>query len=174
MENKEISFSHSDAMQALTIVSPKSDLLSIRLYRCLVEPCEIDSDDSDGRLGTNYKHFGDNEFGCLVEYTSIVLYSKQDSDPQDTTRRGVKFTAAFDARYDIAHDDFDEEEIKAFARTSAIFQTWPYWREYMPSMCARAGLSYPAITKPLPIHVAAHLAGYKLEELETEPNENTN
>ena len=112
MENKEISFSHSDAMQALTIVSPKSDLLSIRLYRCLVEPCEIDSDDSDGRLGTNYKHFGDNEFGCLVEYTSIVLYSKQDSDPQDTTRRGVKFTAAFDARYDIAHDDFDEEEIK--------------------------------------------------------------
>lgn len=38
-------------------------------------------------------------------------------------------------------------ELRAFARTNALFNVWPYWREFVQSMASRAGL--PPLVVPL-------------------------
>jgi len=43
--------------------------------------------------------------------------------------------------------EFTPGELRAFAHTNALLNTWPYWREYIQSMAARAGL--PPLIAPL-------------------------
>ena len=43
--------------------------------------------------------------------------------------------------------EFSPGELRAFAHTNAVLNTWPYWREYVQSMAARASL--PPLIVPL-------------------------
>jgi hypothetical protein len=43
--------------------------------------------------------------------------------------------------------DFTPGELRAFARTNALLNSWPYWREYIQTITARAGL--PPLIAPL-------------------------
>jgi len=43
--------------------------------------------------------------------------------------------------------EFKPGELRAFAHTNAVLNTWPYWREYIQSMAARASL--PPLIAPL-------------------------
>lgn len=45
--------------------------------------------------------------------------------------------------------------LKAFARTNALFNCWPYWREYCGNVIYRANL--PALTLPL-LHMGSKVA----------------
>ena len=66
----------------------------------------------------------------------------------DDDRPQAEVRAAFELSYRIPGDEhFSSEELAAFARTNAVFNAWPYWREFVQASLAR--MSMPALTVPL-------------------------
>lgn len=60
----------------------------------------------------------------------------------------AELTAVFVAEYRVTSPELpDEKALKAFASQNALFHVWPYWREYVQSMCAR--LRLPQIMLPM-------------------------
>ena len=62
--------------------------------------------------------------------------------------------AVFQIRADFAVEykllspvDFDDAQLDAFGKMNGVFNTWPYWREFVQSILCRMGL--PAITLPV-------------------------
>ena len=59
----------------------------------------------------------------------------------------VKIACRFDGTYGVRKDfQPTEEQIQAFHRGNAIFNCWPYFREYVQSTVGR--LNYPPLTVP--------------------------
>lgn len=71
----------------------------------------------------------------------------------------VTLKATFELKYNLPEDlgDATSEELAAFAETNAVFNAWPYWREFIQSTLVRMNL--PPILLPvfrLSDHVAAN------------------
>ena len=61
---------------------------------------------------------------------------------------GLLIEATFLLAYRLAHlERFSEEQVQAFADVNAIYNAWPFWREYVYSTLARMAL--PPITLPV-------------------------
>lgn len=59
----------------------------------------------------------------------------------------LAITATFIAEYEMAEGfSPSSEELNAFVKANAVFNCWPYWREYVHSTAARMNL--PPITMP--------------------------
>jgi len=70
----------------------------------------------------------------------------QGDDPASGTV--VEITATFVAEYLVKPgSDPSKAALEAFAGTNVGYHVWPYWREYLQSTCARAGL--PVIALPM-------------------------
>lgn len=59
----------------------------------------------------------------------------------------AEISASFIAEYRVTRDGLSREAIEEFARRNAAYHVWPYWREYVQSVCARTRL--PNIIVPL-------------------------
>lgn len=54
---------------------------------------------------------------------------------------------------------FENEELEAFSRINGIYHAWPYWREFVQSATARAGLP-PLTLHPIQAGDALVMAGF--------------
>lgn len=67
-------------------------------------------------------------------------------------RRGrvevVRCRCRFELEYSLPPGaGVSEKEVKAFSKTNALLNAWPYWREFVHSMASRAGM--PPLVAPL-------------------------
>ena len=68
-----------------------------------------------------------------------------DTAPPNTVR--AELTAQFVAEYLITCPDLSDEARNVFVERNAAFHVWPYWRELIESVCARARL--PLVILPM-------------------------
>jgi preprotein translocase subunit SecB len=63
-------------------------------------------------------------------------------------KKAIEIGVAHELIYSIPEDlNPSNEELAAFAETNAIFNVWPYWREYVQSTCQRMGM--PSLLLPV-------------------------
>jgi len=68
--------------------------------------------------------------------------------PTDSTDPIVTIHATFELHYSIpAETAPSQEELTAFAASNAIFNVWPYWREFIQATCIRMG--HPPLLLPV-------------------------
>ncbi|CAN5895734.1 hypothetical protein BH23PLA1_BH23PLA1_24560 [soil metagenome] len=84
-----------------------------------------------------------------LEFSVRVLFSLQartkgsDADSPPV----VAIECGFVLIYAVpSFEELDDEGLKAFARTSGVFNAWPYWREFVQSACTR--LAVPTLRVP--------------------------
>lgn len=96
-----------------------------------------------------------------VSYTSTVTESGDSGlvlikvDFGLDVRRGndegklqIEIHGTFELSYRIPGDErFSNEELAEFGRVNAVFNAWPYWREYVQASLAR--MSMPILTIPV-------------------------
>jgi len=162
---------HEEALATLQKITKHSDLSLIRLYRSSLNPIKATQDEFQGKVSTLFQTFDNNEFGCLVEYTELAPTdpdaSQEEFEDDNTQIHAIQIKGGFELRYTIENkENFSEDEIKAFCRVTAVFQSWPYWREFFPSMLGRTGLPTMQVMRPMPVTLAAHLAGYQTPDNE--------
>ena len=98
---------------------------------------------------------GDEPSGISVKvpFRLSVLGGRSDDAANGDASSGpgevlLMIEAEFLLSYSIASDDTPTDEaIAAFANTNAVFNAWPYWREYVASCVGRTG--YPALVVPV-------------------------
>ena len=79
-----------------------------------------------------------------VRFIGDVVPGSEDGQP--AAEPASKFRAVFELRYRLPDGSFSDETLKQFAGTNAVFNAWPYWREFVQSSSLRTGL--PAIVMP--------------------------
>lgn len=67
---------------------------------------------------------------------------------EDDGKAPVSVKASFELQYQLPADlKPASAELEEFGKSNAIFNAWPYWREYLQSALVRMGL--PAFTLPV-------------------------
>jgi hypothetical protein len=95
-------------------------------------------------------------FGYL--HTSLTGDAAEDGDSLDKeSYDGLQINAVFLIDYQARPErqqklideplEVDVEDVRAFAEYNSTFNAWPYWREFVQSMCARMGL--PQVVVPV-------------------------
>lgn len=81
----------------------------------------------------------------------------------DDTKRVIRIEATFAIEYQLQADaELESEAVEAFGKINGIYNSWPYWREYIHQSFARMGL--PPL--PLPLLTAGsamRLAGLRVD-----------
>lgn len=134
---------------------------SLSVQRVLLRSCEIRSNDDfevgffEGRFENQLRHTplkfirldGLDENEAPIKYVRYVIEfgwrvvkhvdgtEVTEPDPANTAFEAV---ARFNVDYTMK-SDLDDEALNAFIK-NAVHNSWPYWREYVQSTCARAGL----------------------------------
>lgn len=63
-------------------------------------------------------------------------------------------------------DGVEEQHVEAFARMNGIYNTWPYWREYVQSAVGRMGL--PPVTLPVMAQATIEMMCRRMDEEKVE------
>lgn len=89
----------------------------------------------------------------LINGESLDAAETQENVPDDAVY--VEIETDFCAHYSL--DETDDEEkllpaLEEFGRHNVGYHVWPYWREYVQSVCARMGI--PPI--PVPMYQLSH------------------
>lgn len=83
----------------------------------------------------------DGRFSVRAEIDFGVMANEADQD-------AVSITAAFELTYKHPSDlDVADDVLQEFAEVNAVFNAWPYWREFVQSTMGRMNL--PVITIPV-------------------------
>lgn len=165
------SLSHSDVMQCLSSIGTHIRPFYISLYECFAKRSDVKEEPHDeGLVRTTYLELENNEHGCLVEYVSNQVLDGDHGTVNYPSPILMQIGASFETRFRSSANNLDKQKLEAFIRSTGIFQTWPYWREYLSSTQARLHCPLTESLSPLPIAVAVHLAGYKDEDEVSEVN----
>jgi hypothetical protein len=88
--------------------------------------------------------------GCLLTFATVF---------PNVTEQPYSLTAQFRLVYDVRLGQPPApEDLNQFAHWNAVFNAWPYWREYLSSTLNRARLRYflvPVMGVPLPTTLLA-------------------
>ena len=77
-----------------------------------------------------------------------VAFRLEVSNASDQKEFQAELRAKFGLSYGIpADEEFSSEELKAFADINAVFNAWPYWREWVQASLSRMGM--PVLTVPV-------------------------
>lgn len=135
-------------MASLSRVVSAVEIDSVRLcegsFRSLVRPSESVE---DVEVKVSYTpavvESGDSEL-LLIK----VNFSLNVHDGTDEEQLQAEIVGVFELSYRIpGGESFSEEELIEFGRVNAVFNAWPYWREYVQASLAR--MSMPALTIPV-------------------------
>jgi hypothetical protein len=90
-------------------------------------------------------------------------------DSSEPSERLFKIDCTFEVCY-LLRDDYEpaEEEKSSFARGTAVFNCWPYAREFLSDITARLGHQTPAL--PL-LRITPKKAEQTPPEVESSPSE---
>jgi hypothetical protein len=102
-----------------------------------------------GRLTVNISHSGRAALEQKGAIRATVRFGLQAREAEEEEAKpAFRVAASFELAYKIPPDlDPSRQELRAFAETNAVFNAWPYWREFAQSMTARMNL--PPLTLPL-------------------------
>jgi len=138
----------ADTAQLALAVSGCAKLLSIRMIDFSARwPVAHDSDDlpHEVHLDTDAKAsiLDNGELRVTVGMKLSIIVSQDEVTDSPVTAQGdFELIYALESPSQLKQTHYD-----AFARTNAIFNVWPYWREFVQSATVRLGL--PALTLPL-------------------------
>ena len=77
-----------------------------------------------------------------------VAFRLEVSNASDQREFQAEIRAKFGLSYQIpADEEFTTEELEAFAGINAVFNAWPYWREWVQTSLSRMGM--PVMTVPV-------------------------
>ena len=79
------------------------------------------------------------QLGCLLRFGAF-----RDDDDDQPYRLFAHFRLLYSVRDPAGVDD---DDVHQFVAWNAMFNAWPYWREYLASTVNRAGL--PRVTLPV-------------------------
>jgi hypothetical protein len=134
-----------DLSRIVSVVAIEEVRLCESHSRSWVQPSDVVEDVtiSASRDAVVAKEPGDDgTFRIEVTFKIEVLSAGDDEKPQAEVR------ATFELSYRIPSDEsFSADALAAFARTNAVFNAWPYWREFVQATLAR--MLMPALTIPL-------------------------
>jgi hypothetical protein len=83
--------------------------------------------------------------GLRVLLTHVLVARR---GPSPRSERALRIEGTFELLYSLPSNFRPKpEELGAFSRTNAMFNSWPYWREFVQSTVARMCL--PPLTIPL-------------------------
>lgn len=73
--------------------------------------------------------------GCVVTFATVFASEEAGEDPP------YNLVARFRLLYSVSGDDpVSADDLNQFAHWNALFNAWPYWREYLMNTIARAEL----------------------------------
>lgn len=135
-----------DTAHARELASAVADIVEIHLVR--LEQCEFEradtsppnpgsaSDSIQAKIQINLNGKVEERGGrnWLVYLTRLALTAEIPGIKAQTVFR-VVYAVKPDAKF-----DFTDESINSFGAATTIFNVWPYWREFMQSMTARAAM----------------------------------
>jgi hypothetical protein len=83
-----------------------------------------------------------HELGCLIHFAATFDDNVESDDPEDEPLGPYYLFARFRVLYRIAEDgaDLSPDDVAQFVMWNAVFNAWPYWREYLSSTINRAQL----------------------------------
>lgn len=126
-------------------VSDRVQILEIRLLESRAEQRRFDEDlprrmtqtigietHLDGSVLSVFPHF-------------LLVVKRHEGSPEELL---VRIEARFALTYALSsQQDLSEENYDAFGQRNAVYNAWPYWREFVQSTTVRMGL--PALTLPV-------------------------
>ena len=130
-------------------VSERVDLKGIRLAdfsaRCHNALSSTDLPE-EMRLSVHSDSSISEDGATLIVKASMGLHVAKPGDVTDAAP--VAIEAVFELRYGLnSTEGLTKENYDAFGESNAVFNAWPYWREYVQSATMRLGL--PGLTLPL-------------------------
>lgn len=146
----------SDPLKVVSKVSRSVRLDGVRQTRgsFLVEVLPDPAPPPPADLGSRFAFEKSVAGEFLVSRVSFTLQVQQAGTPP---LHRVSVTGTIELFYKMAAT-FTEEELDSFAKINGIYHAWPYWREFVQSSTARAGL--PGLTlHPIQANEAAVMAG---------------
>lgn len=129
-------------------VSGKVEIVDIKLLACEAKrhPVINLKKKNEIQLSQNAKaqvNKRNKSLHVMIENTLVALGEDQEAkDPY------LVIKATFQASYRVSNfDGLTEEGYQRFADLNGVFNTWPFWREFIQSTTARFGL--PCLTIPV-------------------------
>ncbi|MTI12131.1 hypothetical protein [Sansalvadorimonas verongulae] len=80
-----------------------------------------------------------DRFRYRFEYEMGVRLVDESLSSESSDFAKVVIEAKFEAQY-TSNQCFDDESLSTFGKLNAEYHIWPYWREYVQSVCQRAGI----------------------------------
>jgi preprotein translocase subunit SecB len=107
------------------------ELLGAHFERADAGPLPATETTAEPEIGIDVRWAMEGEaLGCVVTFGTLF--------PDDAP---YELVAEFRVTYDVASvDPLDDDDVNQFAHWNAVFNVWPYWREYLASTLNRAGL----------------------------------
>lgn len=151
-------------------------LNTLSIQRILLRSSEVISNDAyeigffegkfENQLRTKVLKYlrlkGEADNGSTISVVRYVIeFGARTVEPQDESESSSKVDAVktiFETicRFNVdfsASEELSDESLSSFAK-NAVHNAWPYWREYIQSTCARAGLpniEVPPFVLPKPL-----------------------
>ena len=113
--------------------------------RSLADPSSVAAE-----LAAKVEHdvFVTRGLGDDATFKISVRFLLQIRTTTDEEKFQAEISAAFDLSYRLSTEDtFSAEEIEGFGQLNAVFNAWPYWREFVQTSLSRMAL--PSLTLPL-------------------------
>ena len=141
----------ADAVKLAVDVHRNATLAMMRMSRARVNSNPLGSIDH-GAIAVEFKfkakalEIGQDRLVVEVAFTMAGLESAA-NEVSEKRAVVVKVECAFEATYNLSPEfQLSKEHAEAFLNGNAIFNTWPYFREYLQSSLTRMG--YPALVAP--------------------------
>lgn len=130
-------------------VSDKVELTDVRLISCDCQQRPMDRDRIlvfDIAQEVEVKSHSDSEESYVI--ASVTFHFKAFGEDADNEDECVKMDATFMLLYKATTlEGLQEENFRQFGELNAIYNAWPYWREFIQAMVGRMEL--PSLTIPV-------------------------
>ena len=111
-------------------------------FRSFVRPSESEE---NVKVKASYTTAVTQQNNLLLIKADFKLSGHNETDEEKML---VEIRGAFELSYQLPSDEsFSTEELEEFGQVNAVFNAWPYWREYVQASMAR--MSMPVLTIPV-------------------------
>ena len=134
----------ADISRIVSVVQIESVRLCEGICRSFVKPDEV-AEAIDARLSHAHSIVeAEDKEKLLVRVTFRCQVQKEDNEKAEQ----AEIFGVFELSYRIpGKESFSSDELEEFAQVNAVFNAWPYWREYVQASLVRMGM--PIIMIPV-------------------------
>lgn len=101
-----------------------------------------------GRKAVVVDDVKDGHFNVRADFVFKLVSQAKDGSEAENEQPLVEISACLELGYRLPPDaQFSKEELSEFGNVNAVFNAWPYWREFIQSSISRMGL--PPVVLPV-------------------------